>query len=247
MTAVTIDANLQEVRARIAAAAEAAGRAADAVTLLAVSKTQPAAAVLAALQAGQRAFGENYAQELRDKDAEVRALALMTGDLPPPRWHFIGPLQKNKVRLVVGRAALIHTVDDADLLDEIARRARAAGQIQECLVQVNIDAEPQKAGCAPAALAALLDRFASVAGARCVGLMCIPRAAPDGSSAAEAASTARPSFRALRLLLEREAQTPRDNVALRELSMGMSQDYAAAIAEGATLVRVGTAIFGARG
>ena len=103
MNAVAIAANLQDVRARIAAAA-----------------------VLAALQAGQRAFGENYAQELRDKDAEVRALALMTGDLPPPRWHFIGPLQKNKVRLVVGRAALLHTVDDADLLDEIARRARGA-------------------------------------------------------------------------------------------------------------------------
>ena len=220
---------LGRVRARIAAAEHAAGRPAGSVRLVAVSKKMTAADVEAARAAGQLDFGENYAQELRDKR---EALA----GAPELRWHFIGPLQSNKVKLVAGRVALIHSVDSEALLDEIERR----GTPQACLVQVNVAGEAQKRGLAPAALPALLDRFAAAASARCAGLMVIPPLADDPEAG-------RPCFAALRALRDREAARARPNVDLRELSMGMSHDLEAAIAEGATIVRVGTAIFGRRG
>lgn len=223
--------NLTEVRGRIAAAARAAGRAPESVRLLAVSKKMPADDVRAAIAAGQRAFGENYAQELRDK------AALLAGDqtLPPlpvpPEWHFIGPLQSNKVKYVAGRVALMHSVDSPALLDAIEGR----GAPQPCLVQVNIAGEASKRGVAPGDLSALLDRFAAATHVRCEGLMLIP---PRGD--------ARPHFAALRALRDREAAVARPNVVLRELSMGMTEDLEIAVAEGATIVRVGTAIFGPR-
>jgi hypothetical protein len=223
---------LAQVRARIAAAEGAAGRAPGSVKLLAVSKKMTADDVRAAIAAGQRAFGENYAQELRDKRA---ALA---GDptLPaPPQWHYIGPLQSNKVKYVAGQVALVHTVDSAPLLEAIAGR----GAPQACLVQVNVAGEAQKRGVPPGELSALLDRFAALPNVTCAGLMLIPPLTedPDG---------ARPHFAALRALRDREAARARPNVELRELSMGMSGDLETAIVEGATIVRVGTAIFGAR-
>jgi pyridoxal phosphate enzyme (YggS family) len=220
-----IAANLAGVRARIAAAARAAGRAPDSVRLLAVSKKMPADDVRAAIAAGQRAFGENYAQELRDKSA------LLAGDPAPPEWHFIGPLQSNKVKYVAGRVALAHSVDSGALLDAIEAR----GAPQACLIQVNVAGEASKKGVAPAELPALLDRFAAMKNVRCEGLMLIP---PRGD--------ARPHFAALRALRDREAAVARPNVELRELSMGMTEDMEVAIAEGATIVRVGTAIFGPR-
>ena len=220
-----IAANLADVRTRIAAAASAAGRAPGSVRLLAVSKKMPADDVRAAIAAGQRAFGENYAQELRDKSA------LLAGDATPPAWHFIGPLQSNKVKYIAGKVALLHSIDSPALLDAVEAR----GATQACLVQVNVAGEASKKGLAPADLPALLDRFAAMKHVRCEGLMLIP---PRGD--------ARPHFAALRALRDREAGIARPNVDLRELSMGMTEDMEIAVAEGATIVRVGTAIFGPR-
>jgi hypothetical protein len=223
-----IASGLARVGVRIAAAEHAAGRPAGSVRLVAVSKKMTVADVEAARAAGQRDFGENYAQELRDKREALAAAA----DL---RWHFIGPLQSNKVKLVTGRVALLHSIDSEALLDEIERR----GTPQDCLVQVNVAGESQKRGLPPAALPALLDRFAAATAARCAGLMVIPPLADDPEAG-------RACFAALRALRDREAARSRPNVDLRELSMGMSHDLEVAIAEGATIVRVGTAIFGAR-
>ncbi len=210
--------NLEHVRQQIARAARAAGRAPDSVTLLAVSKTVPAERVRLAIAAGHDLFGENYAQELRDK---ARAVA-------GARWHFIGPLQRNKVKYVVGVAELIHSVDSPALLDEIAARADKLGVVQRCLVQVNVGREPQKSGCAPEDVPALVRAFAARPSVRCEGLMCIP---PDGVPP-------RPFFDNLAQLVAAEH--------LATLSMGMSGDFAEAIAAGATIVRIGTAIFGER-
>jgi PLP dependent protein len=225
---------LARVRERIAAAERAAGRAPGSVRLLAVSKKMTADDVRAALAAGQRAFGENYAQELRDKRA---ALALdSTGPtLPHPEWHYIGPLQSNKVKYVAGQVALAHTVDSAALLEAIEARSVP----QACLVQVNVAGEAQKRGIAPGDLPALLDQFAVMSHVTCAGLMVIPPFTDNPDDA-------RPHFAALRALRDREAVKSRANVDLRELSMGMSGDLEIAVAEGATIVRVGTAIFGAR-
>ncbi len=221
----TIADRLARVRERVVAAAARAGRAADSVTLVAVAKTHPAEAVRAALAAGARDLGENYVQELRGKQA-------LLGELGDVRWHFIGKLQKNKAKDVVGRVALVHTVDDAELAQVLARRAAAAGVVQDVLVEVNVGGEAQKAGVAPAALPALLDAIAALpAGVRCVGLMTIP-------PPAHAPEDNRVHFRALAGLARAHA--------LPVLSMGMSDDFEVAIEEGATHVRVGTSIFGVR-
>ncbi len=224
--------NLARVRERIARAEIAAGRRPGSARLVAVSKTKPAADVAAALAAGQVDFGENYAQELRDKRD---AFAADGG----PRWHFIGPLQSNKVKYLAGKVALIHTLDNEALLDECDRRAGVAAASQDCLIQVNVAGETQKRGLAPDDLPRILDSFAQRRHLRCVGLMVIPPLTDDPEGA-------RPHFAALRKLFETEAARVRDNVALTELSMGMSHDLEVAVAEGATLVRVGTAVFGAR-
>jgi pyridoxal phosphate enzyme (YggS family) len=231
-------ARLAGVRARIATAASAAGRAAADVTLIAVSKKMPAEDVAGALAAGQLDFGENYAQELRDKRAAIDAAAAAGSTAGGARWHFIGPLQANKVKYVAGKVALLHTIDSIELLGEVARRT-PAGATQECLVQVNVAGEGRKHGVAQDELPALLDGFAAHAQVRCVGLMLIP---PLG----EAAEASRPHFAALRALRDAERARARANVDLVHLSMGMSHDLEVAIAEGATLVRVGTAIFGER-
>jgi pyridoxal phosphate enzyme (YggS family) len=220
------------VRARLGAAERAAGRAAGSVRLVAVSKKMPAEDVRAALAAGQLDFGESYGQELRDKR---QAFASEAAAGAGPRWHFIGPLQANKVKYVAGHVALVHSVDAPELLDALERR----GAAQACLVQVNVAGEAQKKGVAPEGLPALLDRFASLRHVRCEGLMTVPPLGADPEAA-------RPHFAALRALRDREAARPRPGVTLRELSMGMSHDLEVAVAEGATLVRVGTAIFGAR-
>jgi len=225
-----IAGRLTEVRQQIADAAGRAGRPAESVRLVAVSKKMPADDVRAALAAGQLDFGENYAQELRDKRAAFESGGAL------PRWHYIGPLQRNKVKFLAGQVALIHSVADVDILEEIDRRAGAA---QDCLVQVNIAGEAQKSGAPLEAVPALLDAFARCERASCVGLMLIP---PFDADAAQT----RRHFAALRGLRDREAAIARPRVTLRELSMGMSGDFVEAIAEGATLVRVGTAIFGAR-
>lgn len=210
-----VKAAVAQVRERIARACAKAGRDPASVKLIAVSKLQPVEKLRAAAEAGQARFGENYAQELRDKSA----------GLPGVEWHFIGALQTNKARIVVGRAALIHTCDRLALAQEISKRAAAE---QGVLLEVNVGREPQKAGVLPEDAAALLEQVRALPNLRCDGLMCIPPAEGDS----------RPYFRALRELASR--------LQLAELSMGMSADYETAIEEGATFVRVGTAIFGAR-
>jgi pyridoxal phosphate enzyme (YggS family) len=235
-----IAANLHDVRARIARAEASAGRAAGSARLVAVSKTVAAADIVAALAAGQQDFGESYGQEFRDKRAEAETAAHAAG-LPQPRWHFIGPLQTNKVKYVAGKAALIHSVETDDVLAEIERRVAALDPMapQDCLIQVNVAGELQKHGVAPTALPALLAGFARLSHLRCSGLMVIPPYSDDPEES-------RPPFVALRRLRDEQAGVSRANVNLTELSMGMSHDLEVAVAEGATLVRVGTAVFGER-
>lgn len=228
---VDIAANLAAIRARIAAACARRGPGPQPL-LIGVSKKQPAEAVLAAAHAGLLDFGENYAQEL------VAKAEALTGQVAP-RWHFIGPLQSNKVRKVVGVGARVHTVDRPALVTELAREvARQRLAPLEILIEVNVGDEAQKAGVADTELPALLDLVATHPELRCVGLMAIP---PEGDP-----EQTRPHFARLRALLHREARTSRPGVDLVHLSMGMSADFEVAIEEGATMVRVGTAIFGPR-
>jgi pyridoxal phosphate enzyme (YggS family) len=191
------------------------------VTLVAVSKTQPAAAIREAYAAGQRDFGENYAQEWREK---ADALA----DLPDLRWHFIGGLQTNKVKYLAGRIAFVHTVDREELARELSRRFGQKGAVARVFLEVNTGGEASKAGCAPEHAPALAAAIRALPAVELVGVMGIPPPEDDP----------RPHFRTLRAL--------REALGVRELSMGMSGDWRVAIEEGATFVRLGTAIFGAR-
>jgi len=231
--------NLAALRERIAAAARAAGRAPEDVRLLAVSKTKPAAAVLEALQAGQRLFGENRVQEAL---AKMEAVAAAAPPGPPgPEWHLIGHLQSNKARLVPGRFAAVHALDSASLADALQRHAEAAGAPLEVLIQLNWAHEASKSGVQDeAGLRRLAEHVRQACPRlRLTGLMTIPP--PDLDEAATRRIYAQ--VRALRDGLRAEFGLGAD---FRELSMGMTHDFAWAIAEGATIVRVGTAIFGAR-
>ncbi len=223
---------LRRVRSELRAACRRAGRAEDAAELVAVSKRKPTEAILAALAAGQRDFGENYAQELRDK---ARDLAHAEG----LRWHYIGPLQRNKVKYVVGTATLVHAVDSQAIMDALERRAAGLGLLQDVLVQVNLAAEPQKAGIMAEDLPVLVEHFARTEHLRLRGLMLMPPWDPDPEAS-------RPLFRRLAELKEGLFGSGLRNVVPDHLSMGMSHDFAVAVEEGATLVRVGTAIFGER-
>jgi pyridoxal phosphate enzyme (YggS family) len=220
MSVVDVAANLAAVRARIVRAAERAGRDPGSVHLIAVSKTKPAALVRAALVAGATDFGENYVQEAVAKRAEMGAGG---------RWHLIGHLQRNKAARAVETFDCIQTVDSAALAAALARHAAEQQRTIHVLVEVRLGGEATKSGVDPAALPALLADLRSPA-LVVDGLMTVP---PPGD-----AEAARPHFRTLRALGERAG--------LRELSMGMSDDFEVAIEEGATMVRVGRAIFGAR-
>ena len=224
----TISTNLQAVRARIAAAAQLAGRAVEDIRLLAVSKTFPPERVREAAQAGQIAFGENYLQESLGKIAALADLGL--------EWHFIGPLQSNKTRPVAERFAWVHGIDRLKIAE---RLAEARGTIQPPLqvcIQVNVSGEASKSGVSPGETAALARAVAALPNLRLRGLMAIPEPTED-------MALTRKRFAALREL--REALN-RGGLALDTLSMGMSHDLETAILEGATIVRVGTAIFGER-
>jgi len=240
-----IGGRLAALQNALAFACAAAGRDPESVRLIAVSKLQPPSAVACALRLGQCDFGENYAQELRDKAAALQVLPEAASHIFRLRWHFIGPLQRNKVHLVVGRVCLIHSVDSLELIAALAGRVARLREkeprlTQDCLIQVSLAGEAQKAGCAPVELPALLDAIAEAGGLlRCRGLMCLPPLAEDPEAS-------RPYFRKLRQLAKEVGQRPRAHVELRELSMGMSHDFLVAVAEGATLVRVGTALFGPR-
>lgn len=231
----TIGIHLQEVKGRIASACISAGRNANTVTLLAVSKTFPADAVRAAYAAGQRAFGENYVQEALDK---IEALAALRQGPEPLEWHLIGPLQSNKTRPVAAAFDWVHSVDRLKIAQRLAEQ-RPAGlpPLQLCL-QVNISGEASKSGLLPAEVEGVARAVAALPGerVRLRGLMAIPEPAAE-------LQAQRVPHRALHELL---AALNAQGLALDTLSMGMSADLEAAVLEGATLVRVGSAIFGER-
>ncbi|MDJ0763018.1 MAG: YggS family pyridoxal phosphate-dependent enzyme [Myxococcota bacterium] len=220
--------NLEDVKKRIEQAAHKAKRDPADVTLVAVSKRQSVAAIRQAYAAGQRHFGENYAQELRDKAVELR-------DLTDIRWHFIGHLQRNKSKYIAQSATMLETVDTVRLIEELDRQVGRSGRTLECLVQVNVGREEQKSGCDVKAVPALLDAVETADSLSLKGLMTIPPwdLEPEKTRA---------YFTALSRLQGGHGGASR----LPHLSMGMSADFEVAIAEGATLVRVGTAIFGKR-
>jgi pyridoxal phosphate enzyme (YggS family) len=229
----TIGQRLQEVKGRIARACDASGRAVDAVTLMAVSKFQPASAVREAFHAGQRHFGENYVQEGLQKMAELADLAAMP---QPPCWHMIGPLQSNKTRLVAEAFDWVHSVDRLKIAQRLSeQRPPHLPPLQICL-QVNVSGEASKSGVTPAELPALAQAVAGLPRLRLRGLMSIPEPATDEAGQ-------RAPHRRLRELLQSLRAT---GLPLDTLSMGMSADLAAAVAEGATMLRIGTAIFGER-
>ena len=223
-----IASNLQAVKARIAEAARAAGRLPESIQLLAVSKTWPLACVLEATEAGQRAFAENYVQEGVDK-----AIATVDRQID---WHFIGPLQSNKTRQVVEHFAWVHSIERLKIAERLSiQRPATLPPLQVC-VQINVSGEASKSGCAPDDALALCQAVAALPNLQLRGLMAIPE--PTDDIAAQHSP-----FRQLREIYEhiRAAGLPLDT-----LSMGMSHDLEAAVAEGATIVRIGTAIFGER-
>jgi PLP dependent protein len=235
MSAV-ISERIAAVHGRIARAGEAAGRDPREVTLIAVSKTQPDAAVAAALEAGLVDLAENRVQELVQRVARFED----GRRVPVPRWHLIGRLQRNKVRDVVGRVALIHSVDRRELIDAISRHAQEAGVVQDVLVQVNVGDDPAKAGCHLDDLEGLVTYAAAAPAVRVAGLMTVPPLPAQGQ---DVALSAGPCFRRLREERDRlRAEFP----TLEELSMGMSDDLEVAVQEGSTMVRIGSALFGAR-
>jgi pyridoxal phosphate enzyme (YggS family) len=227
-----IAANLGAVRQRIAAAAARAERDPADVLLVAVSKTHPLAAIAAAAAAGQRDFGENRLEELWPKVEAARAAGLDAA------WHFIGTIQSRKTGEAVGPWAMIHSVDRAKIAQRLSRDAAAASEVLPVLLEVNVSGEASKHGFAPAELLSIAPQLAALTGIRIEGLMTMAPLADD-------AEETRPVFRALRLLRDELAvQCPQ--VAWRHLSMGMTNDFEVAIEEGATIIRVGSAIFGAR-
>lgn len=230
MVPAEIGANLAAVRERIARAAERAGRRGDAVLIVAVSKTVPPERIRAAIAAGVPALGENRVQEAREKIAAV-------GRAVP--WHLIGHLQTNKVRDALACFDLIESLDRLPLAEALAARAVREGRRVEALVQVNVGEEPQKGGFPPAELQPALEAMVGLLGLRLRGLMAIPPVPRDPEES-------RPHYRELAKLLD-AARGWGVGPEFTELSMGMSGDFEVAVEEGATMVRIGTAIFGPRG
>jgi PLP dependent protein len=227
----TIAKRVQSVLAKIRSAEERAGRPVGSVRLVAATKTVTVDDIAEGLQAGLCILGENRVQEALPKIAALSGV--------PAQWHFLGQLQRRKVRSVVGVFDVIHSVDDLDLAQEIDRRAGEAGRRQDILLEVNVGNEPTKAGFHSDGVLQSVLAIAQLSHVRITGLMAIPPQTADQESA-------RPYFRKLRELAQQIAEVQAPSVQMDELSMGMSNDYEVAIEEGATLVRVGTAIFGAR-
>ncbi len=227
---MSIADNFNSVMDRIEYAARRAGRDPGSVRLVAVSKTKPAEAVMEAMKAGQRIFGENYVQELTTKAGQVAG---------PVEWHFIGSLQSNKVKYIAGLVTLVHSVDRLSLAEEIDKQWGKLDKTCDVLVEVNVSGEKSKTGTATSEAVRLVSDIARLPHLRIKGLMTMPPFFDEPESA-------RPYFRELRELAEKIASEGIPNVEMKELSMGMSGDFEVAIEEGATLVRVGSAIFGYR-
>lgn len=230
-SASEIQSRLNDIRARAAEAATRAGRSPADVRLIAVSKTFPIEAVRAAYDAGQRDFGENRVQEALQKIAASADMKI--------RWHLIGHLQSNKARKAAESCSVVHSIDSVDLLQRVDTAAAAAGRQLELLVQVDLALESTKHGAAAGDLPGILAAAAGCSAARVVGLMLLP-------PFVENPEDARPWFRQLREMRDRFLNEQVPPGVLRELSMGMSHDFEVAIEEGATMIRVGTAIFGER-
>ena len=227
---MSIATNLKGIQGRVSSAALTAGRNPAAVRQVAVSKPRPAGDVIEACQAGQIVFGENYVQELVAKAAEVPDAV---------EWHFIGHLQSNKVKQIAGLVTMIHSVDRISLAEEINRQWERLGRCCDILVQVNLSGEVTKSGTTEAEALQLVREISSLPHVRIRGLMTMPPFFDNPEAA-------RPFFAELMRLSRRIDAERIPGVEMRELSMGMSGDFEAAIQEGATLVRVGTSIFGAR-
>lgn len=215
---------MDSVRERVGRACERAGRDAASVQLIAVSKGHPEAVIRAAYEAGMRVFGENYAQELATKASAL-------GDLPDLRWRFIGHLQRNKIKIIERARATVDTVDSVRLAQAISVRAAARAMDVDVLIQVNVSGEAQKSGCTPDGVPQLVEAVRALPAVTLRGLMTV---APH----LEDVEATRPFFASLRTLAEANG--------LSELSMGMTHDLEQAVAEGATMIRIGTAIFGPR-
>lgn len=228
----TIAANLQAVKERISAACLAVGRAPESVSLLAVSKTWPAARVLEAITCGQHAFGENYLQEAEAKISELRDIH----HAKSIEWHFIGPLQSNKTRAVAEQFDWLHTIDRFKLGERLSGQRPAGMTPLQVCIQVNVSGEASKSGCLPEQVEALAKALSRLPQLKLRGLMTIPEPTED-------IALLRSRFALLRQLRDRLNS---EGLALDTLSMGMSHDLEPAIQEGATIVRVGTAIFGQR-
>lgn len=224
--AAELAARLTALEHRLGAACAAAGRARSEVTLVAVSKTWPAADVAALHAAGVRDFGENRDQEAAAKSAQLAAVAGL-------RWHFVGGLQRNKARSVARYAALVHTLDRVEVVDALAAGAQRAGRRVPALVQVSLDGDPARGGAVPADVPAVAGRIAAADGLELAGVMAVAPLGEDPRAAFERLAAVADAVRA-------------EHPAARTVSAGMSGDLEAAIATGATLVRVGTALFGGR-
>ncbi len=227
---MNIKSNIAEIRKSIEAVCARCGRNPDDVKLVAVSKTKPAAMIDEAAAAGQAVFGESYVQDFLDKADDVSA---------PVQWHFIGGLQSNKVKYLRGRVAMIHSVDRLSLAEEISKQWQKTGRPVDILIQVNLGGEVSKSGTDENHLEQLVRQVAALPMLNVRGLMTLPPFYDDPEDV-------RPFFRRLRELGEAIARIGIPGVEMEELSMGMSHDFEVAIEEGATMIRVGTAIFGAR-
>lgn len=230
MSQINIAENLKAVEERIRAACARAGRDRSEVLLICVTKTKPVSLLEEAYRAGERAFGENRVQEIVDK------FPSLPGDI---NWHMIGHLQKNKVKYLMDRAVMIHSVDSVDLARVISREAVKAGRVMPVLIEVNVAGEETKFGVSPAETEDLIREIADLPGIRIRGLMTIAPYTEDPEKS-------RPFFRQLRELSVDIKNKSIDNVSMDHLSMGMTGDYEIAIEEGATMIRVGTGIFGER-
>ncbi|MGA7826043.1 MAG: YggS family pyridoxal phosphate-dependent enzyme [Geobacteraceae bacterium] len=227
---MSIVENLKHIQERITCAAQRSGRNPDAIRLVAVSKTKPTEAIRAAFEAGQQIFGENYVQEFLEKVPQLPESV---------EWHFIGSLQSNKVKYLAGHTSLIHSVDRLSLAREIDRQWEKIGTPCDILLQVNISGEPTKSGTTREELVQLAREVSLLPNLRIRGLMTMPPFFDEPERA-------RPYFRELKGISTLLAAEKIPGIAMKELSMGMSGDFEVAVEEGATLVRVGSAIFGER-
>ncbi len=227
---MSIQDNIDAIKSRMTAACRRSGRDPENVRLIAVSKTKPAEQIEEAARAGQELFGESYVQEFVEKSDRISL---------PVVWHFIGHLQSNKVKYLRERVSMIHSVDKLSLAEEISRQWQKAGSVVDILLQVNLGEEESKSGTTEDALETLVRQVAVLPGLRIRGLMTLPPYFDDPEEV-------RPFFRRLKELSRHVDTLGLPGVSMQELSMGMSHDFEVAIEEGATLVRVGTAIFGER-